>query len=100
MSPSLFAIAATAIVGSFSIARATASSSGVNFRGRPLFRPRAMAAFNPAPRRENGDYAGNPGGLFRVFDPRSTGEGGGTRDVGEPCLVRQSEQGSETRETA
>src|SRR4051812_11227697 len=51
-----------------------------------------------APRRENGDYAIDPSELFRVFDPRSTEEGG-TRDVGEPCLVRQSEQGSETRET-
>ena len=52
----------------------------------------------PAPRRENGDYAIDPSELFRVFDPRSTGEGE-DGDVGEPCLVRQSEQGSETRET-
>src|SRR4051812_42573332 len=49
-----------------------------------------------APRRENGDYAIDPSELFRGFEPPPTG----TRDADEPCLPRQSEQGSETRETS
>jgi hypothetical protein len=47
-----------------------------------------------APRKENGDYAIDPSELFRVFEPPPE-----TRDTDEPCLTRQSEQGSETGET-
>jgi excisionase family DNA binding protein len=37
-----------------------------------------------APRRENGDYAIDPSELFRVFDPRSTGEGEGRETWANP----------------